>query len=248
MNELVSVKHAVLDAMDDMGIDLTHELPVLTRWAIDAEKQIGSYYSLKKQRRVIKVENCRAELPCHVAFVQRVLNGDHGCDCDDLFQTCSGVLSTAQSNATTNGSFAVVDVVGDQQVRLSDTLWEIQDNKIVFQTNMNGKFVTIQYLGYEIDEHDFIKIGINHIPAIVEYIMYKWIVRSRFSPNKLDNVDKNHHWREWHRLCSHARATDSELSESDRDEILSMIHDPLIGFGLSVGMFNRQELGYGGIH
>ena len=41
-----------------------------------------------------------------------------------------------------------------------------------------------------------------------------------------------------------ARAKDSELTETDREAIVAMHHDPYIGIGLSVGMRTTLDGNY----
>lgn len=235
MNKLISIKVPVLNALQDMGIDMAKDVPAFTRWASQAEKEIGSFYSLRRKRAVLTIKGCTAELPCDATFVQRVLLGDFGCDCDDLFSTILN-LGSATISANTQDSFIVVNAPSDDiptSFAYSGIRWEVQQNKLVFSSNREGQKVTIQYLGFETDEDGLPKVGENHIEAIVEYIMYKYSIRSRFSPIKMDHSDVQMHWREWMRLCSHARADDAELSETDRMQIVAMIHDPWIGYGIS---------------
>src|SRR5690349_4075757 len=89
VNKLVSIKNAVQDTFEDTGIDITKDIPVFTRWALNAEKEIGSFYSYRKKRAVLTINECRAKLPCDAMSVQIVVNGDQGCDCADLFNRCN---------------------------------------------------------------------------------------------------------------------------------------------------------------
>ncbi len=240
MNKLVSIKIPVLNALQDMGIDIVKDVPTFTRWAVDAEREIDSYYSLRKKIKVLKVNHCMAELPCDARSVQYVILGDHGCDCGDLLERCNSVA--VDLTAANDSSFVIDDEFnGDADIISIGPKWEIQGGCIVFRKDYDGEYITIQYLGYESDEDEFPLVGENHIEAIVAYIQYKYAVRSRFSPVKMDHTDKMFFWREWMRLASHARASDGEISDSDRQEIISMIHDPWIGYGLEAGMYNKND-------
>jgi len=240
INNLVSIKVPVLHALEDMGIDISKDVPVFTRWAVDAEKNgIGSYYSYKRKRHVLTMKDCRAKLPCDAATVQVALLGDHGCDCEDLFNSC---LASAPFIATSaQDTFLVIDNADSNAPTVSGVKWEVTQGYLVLKSNQDGQKVTIQYLGFELDEDGFPKVVSGHVMAIVEYIMYKYAVRSRFSPVKMDHTDVRRHWLEWMRLASSARADDAELSETDRMEIIAMIHDPWIGYGMEVGMFGRND-------
>lgn len=234
VNKLVSIKIPVLNALEDMGIDIAKDRPVFTRWASEAEREIGSYYSYRKKIKVLNIDHCVATLPCEAAFVQYAILGDHGCECDDLFNRCS--TSSTILGASTTDTFLIVDAFNsDTSVSLSGVRWEVQDNKLIFTRNYDLQKVTVQYLGFQEDAEGFPLVMENHIGAIVEYIMYRYAVRSRFTPVKMDHSDISRLWREWMRLASHARADDAELSDSDRQEIVSMIHDPFMGYGMNIG-------------
>jgi len=249
VNRLVSIKVPVLNALQDMGMDIAKDVVVFTRWAVEAERDhIGSYYSYKRKRAVLDIKGCTAVLPCDASFVQGMIIGDHGCDCGDLFERCFSTLTNYRQESV--ATFLVVDLpVSGQVVTLSDLKWEIQQGKMVLKNNHDGEKMTIQYLGFDTDEDGFPKVMENHVPAIVEYIMYKVAVRSRFSPQKMDHTDIRFHWLEWMRSASHARSEDAKLTESDRADIIAMIHDPFIGYGLETGMYNRDDnyaTGYNG--
>lgn len=243
VNKMLSIKVPVLNAFQDMGIDLAKDIPTFTRWASEAEKQIGSYYSFKKKHAVLTIKGCTTELPCEASFVQRVLLGDFGCDCEDLFGRILNLSPSVISDNTQSG-FIVLNVENNDlpTCSFSGIRWEVQQNKLVFDSNRDGEKITIQYLGFEVDADGLPMVGENHVEAIVEYIMYKYCTRSRFSPIKMDHTDVQMHWKEWHRLCSHARAEDAQLSETDRLQIVAMIHDPYVGYGLEVGMYGRGEM------
>lgn len=236
---MVSIDIPVLNALEDMGIDVTKDIPTFTRWAAEAEKEIGSYFSYKRKRAVLTISNCSAKLPCDAAFVQGALLGDHGTDCAELFkQSFDVAVSLAAEQSDT---FLVVSVPDpNSTIALSGLKWQAQQGNFVLSHNYDKQKVTIQYLGFSLDDRGLPLICEGHAEAIVEFIMYKFCVRSRFSPIKMDHSDIQRHYKEWNRLCSHARADDAEISESDRNEIISMIHDPWIGYGMT-NLTNRSD-------
>lgn len=243
VNRLVSIKIPVLNAFQDMGIDHTKDLPTFTRWAADAEREIGSFYSYKKKNQVLTIKGCTASLPCDSAFVQGVVLGDCGCDCGELF---TNIFTTATTiGADIDNTFLLVDKSDPNfnsasPFAVSDIRWKVQQGSLIFNKNYDGQKITIQYLGFSTDCDGFPEVMENHVEALVTYIQYKYAVRSRFSPVKMDHTDKMFFWKEWMRLASHARADDAELSETDRIEIVSMIHDPFCGYGMS-GLINRED-------
>lgn len=240
VNRLVNIRIPVLDAIQDMGLDITKDVPTITRWASDAEREIGSYYSLKRKHEVLVVDGCTADIPCDASSVKGVLLGDFGCDCGELFSRCFGFAQSI--SAANTDTFLVIDKPTNENMFLLGGLkWSVQQGRIIFSQSFDKQKITIQYLGFAIDQDGFPMVMENHKEAIVAFIMYKYALRSRFTPNKMDRSDVRDLWKEWMRLCSHARADDSELTDSERQEIVMMIHDPWIGYGLEVGMHNRFE-------
>jgi len=144
--------------------------------------------------------------------------------------------------------FLVVDVPetgGSTRIGIGPR-YEVQDNCIVFKSDFNGDDITVEYLGLVEDDDGFVMVGENHIEAIVAYIMFKYAARSRFSPDKMTVQDRQLLLLEYENLVTGARADDSELTESERQEIVNMLHDPFSGYGLETGMFNNNDSYYGG--
>lgn len=240
INKFVSIKIPVSHAFDEMGIDITRDKPTFTKWAVRAEKDIGSYYSYKRQRKVLDIVNCRAALPINAAYLKTALLGDHGCECGELFR---GVYSWASSiSITTNEVFILVDNSGASCFDCCGVTWEVQDNNLVFNKDLNGQKVTVEYLGLEEDCDGFVLINENHIPAIIQFIKWKYAERSRFTPNKMDHMDVKYNKDEYFRLVSDARAEDNTLTDSQRAEIVALIHDPFSGYGLDVSVTNNSYL------
>lgn len=243
INKLISIKVPVLEALGDMGIDHAKNEADLIRWAVRAEREIGSYYSFRKEIKVLTVDKYRAELPCEAMYVQRVLLGDYGCDTFDLFDVWCGTIKQPLF-FTQQDSFLVIDNPGDGQAfTLGGLKWEVQDNHIILTQNYDKQKITIQYVGLCKDEDGFPKVCENHIEAIVAFIMYRFAQRSRFTPNRMDFGDVADLKRDWATLAREARAMDDQFTESQRQEILSILHDPMSGVPINNrwGLYNREE-------
>lgn len=106
----VSIKNAVFNLIDDIGGQDHKLVPVLTRWATDADIKIKSAYAYKPQNFVLTASGCKLELPCCIVFLHAILAGDHGCDCDVLFDRVCNQLGISRVNPDASGSFLVVDM------------------------------------------------------------------------------------------------------------------------------------------
>jgi hypothetical protein len=233
INKLISIKQAILEASEDMGFDITRDKPTFAMWAVRAEKDIGSYYSYKRQRAVLTITGCCAELPSGAAYLKAAVLGDHGCDCEALF---TNLYTWASSSAiSASETFLIIDRPDTDSFCLGGSSYSIQDNAILFANNLDGQKVTIEYLGLQEDCDGFVMVNENHIPAIIEYIMWKFCIRSRFSNLKMELGDTKMHQQEYFRLASDSRAMDAQLTESERAEIVSLLTDPFSGYGLNLG-------------
>lgn len=245
INKFITIKDAITDAWEDMGIDLTVQMPTFMRWAYRAEREIHSYYGWERKHKVLDIKGCTAQLPEDTQLVQYAIHGDHGCDCADLGRKVSTFARSIE--ATQNEIYIVIDRPDENQIGCSNMYFEVQNNKMVFRSNMDGEKITIQYLGLKEDCDGFLMVSENHIEAINYYIKYRYAQRSRFSPIKMDLADVAMNKQEYERKVSSARADDAMMSPTERDELVKMLHDPYIGWGLEAGMrsVNNFDTTYG---
>ena len=236
-NKLISIKNPIVSVMDDLGLDHDKFIPLFTRWAVEAEKEIGSWLQYTLKRAVLPITNCTACLPCDAVYVQIAILGDLGENCADLMANACGLVNLPNSYGTSANTFLVVDM-GDTSETTAIRGYinhQIQNNKLVFEQDYDGQSVTIQYLAFQTDCDGFLEIGENHQLAIQWYITWKYLYRKNnltgYEYGKMNKAEV-----EWHRECSHARAQDAEITESDRRKIVGMWHNPYAGIGLSDGM------------
>lgn len=243
VNKLVSIKNAIVDATDMLALDHNSFLPLFMGWATYAEKEIGGQGVIRKFA-VLDICGCVAELPSDVSKVKGAVLGEQDPNCGTLFS--NPIFSTASLSSTTTGSFIVIDSASIGSSSFCGSVpYEIQDNKLVFSQSMNETKITIMYEGFASDCDGFVKIGENHVEAISEYIQYKYYKRKRKKTNA-DMASMNMAYKEWDRLCSHARALDNELTDTAREEIAQLYNDPYAGRGLYKGMKTTNL--YGGFY
>ena len=246
-NNLISIQTPVVDAMEMCGIENDKDRMVFTRWAYQAEKEIGSRYQFIKKIAVININGCAACLPNDAAYVQRALLGDFGCDCTDLFYKWCGatVVTEGVFSSPVGPTFLIVDA-GSTDVNFNAAVpidFEIQDNKIVLKIPRDGQKLTVQYLGYKTDCDGFREISENHVLAITAYICWKYYMRKKRPSN--EDFSKKNDWRnEWIREVGNAAAQDSVLTEGQRNNIVSMLHDPYCGIGIPLSSVSS----YGGAY
>lgn len=246
INRLISIKNPILNALDMVGVDRNNNLPIFMTWAMQAEEEIASHYALVKQIKVLDIIGCVATLPCNAVYLQFAVMGAQDCSCNDLRNLCTGygtpnVAAEGSSSGAMldQNTFLIVDlpeVRSGNPANLSGVQYELQGNRLVFYSDMDGQQITVQFLGQKLDEEGFPMISQNHVRAIEEYILYKYCVRAQFSSNPgLSNKAMDHKI-EWGRLCRHSRALDAELSPSEHAGVANALNDPYSGRGLYAGM------------
>lgn len=231
IKKMVSVDLAIQTAMEDMGMEDDRFRPKFTRWAIDAERKIGSFYSYKRD--YVKLVRCDAnhyEIPCHVVGIVGII---FGCvsltNCGKIFRNQYNYYGNGGAyNALANYFTISVDgvVMGSYNRQ-----WEIQDNKVVFLYPQTQEEITIDCIIYQIDERGFPLVNETHIDAIAQYIKMMRADGSIWIPSEqsIGRGDKADLTREWNRKCSLARGIDGAPTSSEMGEIVEMYNDHLSG-------------------
>lgn len=241
INKLVSIKNAIVDATDMLALDHNTMLPLFMTWATYAEKEIGGQGIIRKFA-VVDICGCTALLPDDAYSIKGAILGEHDPNCGSIFYNrISGAVNFASADGN---QFIVVDAgsIGET-TNCGIVPYEIQDNKMVFSQELNQDKMTIMYTGYATDCDGFIKVGENHVAAISEYIQYMYWKRKRNKNNQEVN-SMNVAYREWDRLCAHARALDAELTDTERMEIAELYNDPYAGRSLHKGMITNNQYGW----
>lgn len=247
ISKFIPIKDIIYDTFEDMGIDINHDYPTFKRWALKAESHISSFYSLKKETIVLTVKGCIATLPDRFRIVRAVVNGDCGCDCGDLIENT--LFNSLNNNSLTGFSpgqvFLSIDVPESGQV-FGSLKYNIVDNKIVFNQNLDTQKVTVQGRALQEDCNGELMVSENHDEAIMFFLMYRYALRSKFSPNKMERSETEDLLIKWRMARDGARADDAKLTASERAEIVDMIHDPYVGWGMEAGMKTPDDGNYGG--
>ena len=236
----VSIKRAVQQALDNLGIDENDLTPVFQVWAADAEDAIGSYTQYKKCNYVLDACNCRVSLPCETKAVIAMMLGDHGTDCDLKFSQVLTSINTSQQPFNLAYSFSSLGLTCNKSIS-----WKIQNNEMVFNENLTDKKITVQLLIQEVNSDGWMLINDNHVRAIATYIEYMYMKRSRhkiggrnYSMGEIETVHQ-----EWYRLCANAHATDAKLSPEEEAQLVALWNGPLSGYANAFWLGNEPNYG-----
>lgn len=227
MRRMVSIEVAINNAVGDMFRRDQRMRPTYMRWAEDAERKIGSFYSLKRKYFTLSVNaDChRVDLPCGVEAIMGVmLGGISDCNCDAVFR-----------NAYNYGAGATYFYVGMDRSYYGGDMrqWEVQDGQIVFLSPLTGiSEITIDAAYRPMDAAGkFLMVLEDHVDAIGAYIKMMQAEGMRWGPNKMSIYDMEDLRKEWGRARREARGNASDPSPSEYAEIAAMINDPLSGWG-----------------
>lgn len=238
----VSIKRAVQQALDNLGIDTNDMIPKFTVWGVEAENRIGSFTQYERKIYVLDVNQCYVELPCQVTAVLGVLLGDFGCDCGLTFKNVYSAISS-QPRATTTYGFTVID--GGSISMNGSIAFRVSDNSLVFENNYKQGKITVETLSRRVDKDGWPLINENHVYAIAEFIAWMWMKMSRHriggtNYSRTEIVDQ---FMTWSRMAAHAHAQDGEPGPAQQASITALYNDPLSGMGNAFWLYQDPYYG-----
>jgi len=237
MKKKVSLKNAILQFQEDVDDpSVLRKMPSMIRWGIDADRKIGSYYDYKRTVDVVEVTECKAEIPIGVVHVLGIIIGEHDCDCDLFFDQNYRInTSTITLNEDTENTniFYWSDA---NSLLTSNIYWEIQNNHIVFRSNLDEQKITLLVLKYEMDEDGLPLVNENNLDAIATYIRYKLTDAEKWHMMKkgayIGNISST--VKEAANNASYAikaaRAESGEPTPAQKQVMAAMMNNPVSGY------------------
>lgn len=239
IKKLVSINEALRQVLEDLDENASTMIPTLYRWAIYADSRIRSHYQYTRKTKTVTATDCQILLPLEAVHVVSVLVGDFGCDCAGIFQqyydmSSTIIASTLNFNDITN-VFYWSPANGPVQ---STHKYTIRDNCIVFEQNLDEQTFTIDYLAYPEDKDGIPQISEHNVEAVAAYIVWKLSKRERWrlfktgtatgmTPAMIREFEK-----EYHRAVREARAQNDRSTDTELQDIKTMLSNPISGYGL----------------
>jgi hypothetical protein len=238
----VSIKRAVQQAMDNLGIETNDIIPKFQVWAVEAENRIGSYTQYERKIFVLDINGCTVELPCEVVAVNAVLIGDHGCNCGMTFRN---VYTTLNSQSRTSSVFGFLVIDGGQVSMNTNISWTISDNHLVFSSSYPTGKITIETLSRRVDAIGWPLINENHVYPIAEFIswMYMKMARHKVGGYNYSRTEIQDQFMTWSRMAAHAHAQDGEPGPAQIASMVSLYNDPLSGLGNAFWLYQNPYYG-----
>lgn len=235
VSNVVSVNNAIAIAMEDLGGNVSQNMiPVMIRWAIDADKEIGSRNYYEPKRKAVKAEGVYLDIPCDAVFVKPyVVEGDYekdDCCCEEAVLSCiSGSDAPLIMTASSEDYSLTHTSVGGVAVNFykKNVGYKIFNKKIRFGCDKSGKTFTIFYIGYQTDCDGFPMIRESNVPAAVAYIKYMYAERMRFSGDKAFTIGERRELKlEYSRQVGKSIVASNATTEEQNQNIRDMMNSP----------------------
>lgn len=231
-NRYISIRNAVLKAVEETSTLYLNEFPYLVLLAIEADQRIGSYYQYLKDIIVVEAIDCRAVLPLEAVDVLSVMPGEVSCSCDTVFKEA---WSTNRSSITINDEIITWNWEDTSNPTFLEIGWELQDGEIVFDSNFNGRKFTILYTKYKVGEDGLPLILAPNVNSIPNFLKRKLADRHSWKLMEQGKITPQHRQfvkdldYDWHRSVQLARSENGAPTESQLAEIHDMLNCPTKG-------------------
>lgn len=222
---------------EDTGGGGEEIIPILSRWARDADFKIRNFRSWERINFTATINGCRVDLPDSAVHVPGLIFGEYDEDCEAIF---TGAYLSNQTIIETHAEDIIFnwDAVSYNYIA---SPWRISDNKIIFSCDMDQQKVTIDLIKYTTDQDGFIMVPEINLEPITFYLkkMYADLIRwTSFRKGRLKYVDNQFIKElktEFNTAVRNARALDEGPgTEETILEISKLMHHPLKGFGNAV--------------
>lgn len=226
---LVSVNNAIMIVMEEVeGIDNAY-VPRMTRWAIDADKEIGARNTYVPKRKAVRAVGQYLEIPCDAIYIKPVVVvGDYENDacCDECVSAACGsdapIVMVSSEYGLTHMNVGGVRM----EYYKRGSGYKIYNKQIRFNCDQNGKVFTISYFGYQTDCDGFPMVRETNIKAIVEYIKYKLADMLKWTDKKFTVGEMDRMQREYGRQVGKAIVAAKSTSIEEDQEIANVMSSP----------------------
>lgn len=215
----VSIRQAILDAIDDTDEQMGRYPNLLLKWAKYIEKSIGSANGYPVKSKLYTITGCMLTLPDDCYKVVGVIPGD-----------VTDVLNI-QYRDLRNPIVQIDEVTSDityvwapeNITWVNPMLWEEIGDELNLIAEYNETEMTLVYKYIDTDDKGFWLVNESHIEAIKKYIIYMMAYKFRWRIFKSDKLLRPGHSetlksleRDYNIAVRSARAEDGRESEFER--------------------------------
>jgi hypothetical protein len=185
----VSIRQAILDAIDDTDDTIARHMNQLIKWAKYCEKAIGSANGYPIKSSLHTVTDAEIILPDDCYKVIGVIPGNYTDEINLKYYN----LETVNVNVENISDDEDLEYVwGDLSTTLlPGMLWEEIGNKVNIVDQYEDADVTLVYQYIETDDKGFWLVNESHIDAIMKFLIYKYAKKFAFRQFKSSKLTRN---------------------------------------------------------
>lgn len=198
MRRRVSIKNAILEVVESTSETYTKNMPTLMRWAKQSYIRINSYTASDPAVFLTTGEGTMAAIPSDAVMISLIFFGD-------ITETLNPQLSAPMfvdilerfiNYQLVGGGFVTrreVYYYSDGiSIQSTGIPWQVQNDKLIFEKDVDGQTFTILYLKLPSDEVGYPLIEEEQVQAIGKFIEMKLAEREnhhKFIAGKLKQAD-----------------------------------------------------------
>ena len=167
----ISMRQAFVNAIDETDPTLTRYENQAMKWGKYIEREIGSYSGQRLQAKAYTVEGSVIMLPDNCLHVLEVIHGDFEEQVNKFYQN-SFELAVNEDVREINDQVEVKLWSPMDQYVVPRMQWEQFGDQLELTTNMNGRTVTLFFMGIEVDSQNYWMVNQSHVKAITDYMIY----------------------------------------------------------------------------
>lgn len=185
-----SIKHAIVDAIDQTDATLARYENQMIKWAHYIEKAIGSKDGYKRVAKAYTIDGSVIEKPAGCVKVLRVLYGNHEDKINAYYQD-EARLFVQRTEETYDGITVIMGWSEAENYIMSELIWDEYEDKVNFLQNLQGREITVFYNQIDVDDQGYWIVQESHIKAITDYIIYMFAKKNLWRTLKSDRMIRN---------------------------------------------------------
>lgn len=217
----VSIRQAMLDAIDQTDPSLGRYPNKLLKWAKYIEREIGSFNGYKFKSVLYTVTGSIITLPDDCYRVKCILRGDWV----DIANAHYRDISTLPIVIDEVSDDLIYAWMPEETTYINPMAWEEIGDTLHLINEYNDTEITLVYQYIETDADGFWMVNESHLDAIMKYLIYNIAKIERWKVFKSEKMLRSGHQimvkdleRDYNIAIRHARAEDGHETEFERQQ------------------------------
>jgi hypothetical protein len=211
----VSIRQAILDAIDDSDDQIARHMNTLLKWAKYCEKAIGSANGYPVKSSLHTVLDNHIDTPPECYKVIAMFPGDRTAEFNLQYEKRGGVTVHVENISDDTD---LEYVWGNMSTtRIVEVLWDEVGDQVNIVDQYNNMKVTLVYQYIPTDDNGYWLVNETHVDAITKYLVYKYAKKFTFKNFKSSKLTRGAdiqmvelYKRDYSHAIRNARALDGE--------------------------------------